>query len=65
MQHNQIAGALGLMAAQQQAQYSETKLAKETKAASTVESWLGEDDFPALLNLTNWSQPISLALFSV
>ena len=53
MQHNQIAGALGLMAAQQQAQYSETKLAKETKAASTVESWLGEDDFPALLNLTN------------
>jgi hypothetical protein len=52
-QHNQIAGALGLMAAQQQNQYEENKIAREAKSKTTVEGWLGVDDFPSLLNLTN------------
>ena len=52
-QHNRIAGALGLMAAQQQAQYDENKIAREVKSKTTVEGWLGVDDFPSLLNLTN------------
>ena len=52
-QQSQIAGALGLMAVQQQGQYDKVTAAREAKATTTVESWLGEDDFPALLNLTN------------
>ena len=52
-QHSQIAGALGLMASQQQAQYDANRIAKEAKATTTVAGWLGDDDFPALLNITN------------
>ena len=52
-QQSQIAGALGLMASQQQAQYEANKIAKEAKATTTVAGWLGDDDFPALLNITN------------
>jgi hypothetical protein len=52
-QHSQIAGAIGRMVDQQQAHYDANKLAKEEKVTTTVAGWLGEDDFPAVLNLTN------------
>ena len=50
-QHSQIASALRQMADQYQAQYATTKIAKKAKVAATLAGWLGEDDFPAALNL--------------
>ena len=41
------------MANKQQAQYDATKIAKEAKTTTAVAGWLGEDDFPAVLNLTH------------
>ena len=50
-QHSQIASALRQMADQYQAQYATTKIAKKAKVAATLAGWLGEEDFPAALNL--------------
>ena len=47
-------------AAQQHIQYDNNKLARETKVKTTVEGWLGEDDFPSLLNLINVQNEINL-----
>ena len=41
------------MADRQQTQYDATKITKEVKATATVAGWLGEDDPPAVLNLTH------------
>ena len=35
-------------------------MAREAKSKTTVEGWLGEDDFPSLLNLTNSRNEIDL-----
>ena len=64
-QQNQIAGALGLTATQQQNQYDKQKIAREAKAKSTVAGWLGDmfvDDFGESGKLSSIQSTMSSAL---